>query len=155
MAKNYFSQKLNQCTQLKHGNQISDDNILNADKNRIPLVHSEAIYHMCIALDLKVHLVPVEERKAWIYQPKQKFVTSTVKTEMKRTKIIPVVKSYTVHKLCDALGLEVIYNPLIEQPLFVRKRRENVPVVKSESIFKFCQALNIKAKLAPAPVFKC
>ncbi|GFR03097.1 hypothetical protein TNCT_41001 [Trichonephila clavata] len=155
MAKNYFAQKLNQCTQLKHGNQISDDNILNADKNRIPLVHSEAIYHMCIALDLKVKLAPLEERETWNYQPRQKFVTSSVKIEKKRTKIIPVVKSYTVHKLCDALGLEADYNPLIEQPSFVRKRRENVPVVKSESIFKFCQALNIKVKLAPAPVIKC
>ncbi|GFQ71711.1 hypothetical protein TNCT_139411 [Trichonephila clavata] len=155
MAKNYFSKKLNQCTQLPHEKQISDHNILNADKNKIPLIHSEAIYHMCLALDIKVQLAPVEARKAWDYKPKQKFVTSTVKTELKRTKIIPVVKSFTVHKLCDALGLEVDYNPLIEQPLFVRKRRENIPVVKSESIFKFCQALNIKAKLAPAPVVKC
>ncbi|GFS36298.1 hypothetical protein TNIN_148741 [Trichonephila inaurata madagascariensis] len=109
---------------------------------------------MCLALDLKLQLASVEARKAWPYQPKQKIVTSTSKTDLKRTKIIPAVRSYTVYKMCDALGIEVNYNPLIEQPFFVRKRRENIPVVKSEFIFKICQGLNIKAILASPPEVK-
>ncbi|GFS47005.1 hypothetical protein TNIN_426861 [Trichonephila inaurata madagascariensis] len=131
-----------------------DHNILNADKTKISLAQSEAVYHMCLALNLKVQLAPVETRKAWHYQPKQKSVTSTCKTDLKRTKIIPAVRSYTVYKMCDALGVEVDYNPLIEQPSFVRKRRKNIPVVKSEFIYKLCQDLNIKVKLAPLPEVK-
>ncbi|GFW75925.1 hypothetical protein TNCV_4431031 [Trichonephila clavipes] len=73
--------------------------------------------------------------------------------ELKRTKMIPIVKSYNVHKMCGALGLEAEFDPMIKQPFVVlkRKSREFVPLVQSETIFKLCQALGIKATLAPPP----
>ncbi|GFV88963.1 hypothetical protein TNCV_442281 [Trichonephila clavipes] len=126
MAKNYFCKKLIQRAQLPLGNQISYHNNLNADKNEIPLVQSEAIYHMFLALGLNVQLAPVE-RKAWNYKPKQNCVSSTVKTELKRTKIIPVVRSYTVHKMYGALGLEVDYNPLTGTTHLCQKKTSKHP----------------------------
>ncbi|GFX93361.1 hypothetical protein TNCV_151671 [Trichonephila clavipes] len=67
--------------------------------------------------------------------------------------MIAIVKYYSVHKMCGALGLDTEFDPLIEQPFVVlrRKSREFVPLVQSESIFKLCQALGIKATLAPPP----
>ncbi|GFY50913.1 hypothetical protein TNIN_223261 [Trichonephila inaurata madagascariensis] len=110
---------------------------------------------MCQGMEIKVQLAPVEQRKVWI--PKRKCETSTKYGELKSTKMILVVQSYSVHKICGALGLQSEFDPLIEPSFFINKRqnkrksREFVPLVQSQTIFKICQGLGIQAILASPP----
>ncbi|GFY76115.1 hypothetical protein TNIN_345741 [Trichonephila inaurata madagascariensis] len=138
-------------TQLQSENQILDGK-LNVEKKKIPLVHSVAIYKMCQALEINVELVPIEKRHVWI--PEQKYVSNTKSGKLNRTKMIPIVRSYMIYKICVSLGLESDFDPLMEPTFFVRKQQnkhksqEFVPLVKSISVFKICQGLGIKATLA-------
>ncbi|GFV01980.1 hypothetical protein TNCV_1247481 [Trichonephila clavipes] len=120
------------------------------------MVHSFAIYKMCQGLEIKVQLAPVEQRKVWI--PKRKYETSTKYGKLKSTKMIPVVRFYNVHKICGALGLQSKFDPLMEPPFFVSKRRqckresqEFVPLVQSETIFQDLPRFRHQATLAPPP----
>ncbi|GFY76113.1 hypothetical protein TNIN_345721 [Trichonephila inaurata madagascariensis] len=151
-VKCYFSRKVAENSRLKNENQNLDEK-MNDKKKEVPMVHSLVIYKMCQALEIKVDLVSVEERKAWI--PEQKYLTNTKSGELNRTKKVPIVRSFMIHKICMALGLESNFDPLMEPTFFVRKQQnkrksqEFVPLVKSISVFKICQGLGIKAMLAP------
>ncbi|GFT22121.1 hypothetical protein TNCV_3271731 [Trichonephila clavipes] len=108
---------------------------------------------MCQALEIKVDLVPDEERKTWI--PEQKYLNNSKSGELNRTKMVPIVRSFMIHKICMSLGLKSDFDPLMEPTFFVRKQQnkcksqEFVPLVKSISVFKICEGLGIKAMLAP------
>ncbi|GFT22108.1 hypothetical protein TNCV_3271631 [Trichonephila clavipes] len=151
-VKYYFSRKVAENKRLRNENQTLDDK-MNAKKKKIPMVHSLSIYKMCQALEIKVDLVPVEERKAWI--PEQKYLNNTKSGEHNRTKMVPIVRSFMIHKICKSLGLKSDFDPLMEPTFFVRKQQnkrksqEFAPLVKSISVFKICEGLGIKAMLAP------
>ncbi|GFX54385.1 hypothetical protein TNCV_3824841 [Trichonephila clavipes] len=107
---------------------------------------------MCQGLGIKARFVPVEDKKVW--KPKWRNQPNNRCGELNHSKMIPVVRSFYVHKMCGALGLEVEFDPMIKQPFFVHKRQskrksqEFVPLVKSISVFKICEGLGIRAVLA-------
>ncbi|GFY76114.1 hypothetical protein TNIN_345731 [Trichonephila inaurata madagascariensis] len=150
-VKYYFSRKVAENKLLRNDQTL--DEKMNVKKLKTPMVHSLVIYKMCQALEIKVDMVPVEERKAWI--PKKKYVTNTKSGELNRNKMVPIVRSYMIHKICMSLALESDFDPLMEPTFFVRKQQnkrksqEFVPLVKSISVLKICQGLGIKAMLAP------
>ncbi|GFT31930.1 hypothetical protein TNCV_3467981 [Trichonephila clavipes] len=75
-----------------------------------------------------------------------------------KKKPLPIVRSVTVHGICQALDLDTELQTTVEFPDFKLRRKmknEIIPTVQSEVIFKFCEALNLKVALAnPSPVFK-
>ncbi|GFU23216.1 hypothetical protein NPIL_259331 [Nephila pilipes] len=77
----------------------SKNNILNPKYqpkiNTIPIVHSEAVYSFCQALNLKARLAPVKNRVVFI--PKKC---------PNQNKITPKVLSKMVYSMCLALNLE-------------------------------------------------
>ncbi|GFS85433.1 hypothetical protein NPIL_11261 [Nephila pilipes] len=74
------------------------------------------------------------------------------KQEPKQKKSISIVRSITVHKICEALGIETELNPGAEFKGFKQqkkiKTKRIVTVVLSMVTFKFCEALDIKCTLA-------
>ncbi|GFR15139.1 hypothetical protein TNCT_210821 [Trichonephila clavata] len=149
IVKYYYSRNVAKCTQLQNGNKNMDQNKLNVEKQNIPMVYSLDIYKICEGLGINAQFVQVQDKKVW--KSNWKNLSNNNCGKFKPTKRIPKVRSFNVHKMCEALGLETEFDPTIE-PLFVvhkRKSREFIPVVQSESIFKMCQALGIKATLAP------
>ncbi|GFT35515.1 hypothetical protein NPIL_360711 [Nephila pilipes] len=82
----------------------NNNNILNLQnqpkKNTIPIVHTEAVYRFCQALNLKARLAPVESRV--VFSPKKR---------QTKNKITPIVRSKIVHSMCLALNLEAELAP--------------------------------------------
>ncbi|GFU10924.1 hypothetical protein NPIL_640481 [Nephila pilipes] len=65
--------------------------------------------------------------------------------------IVPVVRSFIVWKLCEALDLPAIFVPQQSDtvvPLQQFKKSQTVPIVYSVTIFEMCKALELNAKLA-------
>ncbi|GFS67870.1 hypothetical protein NPIL_70211 [Nephila pilipes] len=65
--------------------------------------------------------------------------------------IVPVVRSFSVWKLCEALDLPAIFVPQQSDtvvPLKQFKKSQTVPIVYSVTIFEMCKALELNAKLA-------
>ncbi|GFT65321.1 hypothetical protein NPIL_437451 [Nephila pilipes] len=69
-------------------------------KNTIPIVHSEAVYCFCQALNLKVRLAPVENRE--VLSPEKRLT---------KNKITPIVHSKIVYSMCLALDLKAELAP--------------------------------------------
>ncbi|GFY51554.1 hypothetical protein TNIN_53401 [Trichonephila inaurata madagascariensis] len=69
---------------------------------------------------------------------------------------IPIVRSVTVHRICQALDIKTILAPSNEiiseiiqtEPKKV-KQFAPVPVIYSFTLFKMCEALNINVELRP------
>ncbi|GFV72187.1 hypothetical protein TNCV_3278421 [Trichonephila clavipes] len=71
-----------------------------------------------------------------------------------KKKPLPIVRSVTVHGICQALGLDTELQTTAEFPDFKLRRKmkkEIIPIVQSEVIFKLCEALNLKVALANSP----
>ncbi|GFV13261.1 hypothetical protein TNCV_3655811 [Trichonephila clavipes] len=69
---------------------------------------------------------------------------------------IPVVRSVTVHRICQALDIKTIlapFNEIISEKMQTEPRKVKqfspVPAVYSFTLFKMCQALNINVELHP------
>ncbi|GFY49942.1 hypothetical protein TNIN_255731 [Trichonephila inaurata madagascariensis] len=69
---------------------------------------------------------------------------------------IPLVRSVTIYRLCQALELEAILAPTdvinpkkIQTELCKRKQIPPTPIVYSFTLFKMCEALGIKVELQP------
>ncbi|GFY69936.1 hypothetical protein TNIN_4151 [Trichonephila inaurata madagascariensis] len=93
---------------------------------------------MCEALDLKVNFVSLTAKSNSLAS------NSTVD----QTIVVPVVGSFSVRMMCQALYLPATYDPNINRTTIFRKRNKPTPVVHSTAVFQLCMALNLKAKLA-------
>ncbi|GFS72188.1 hypothetical protein TNCV_2442371 [Trichonephila clavipes] len=80
--------------------------------------------------------------------------SEALKSQPKKKKPLPIVRSVIVHEICQALDLDTELQTTVEFPDFQLPRkikREIIPIVQSEDIFKFCIALNLKVALANSP----
>ncbi|GFT71417.1 hypothetical protein NPIL_479351 [Nephila pilipes] len=65
--------------------------------------------------------------------------------------IVPVVRSFTIWKICEALDLPATFVPKQNDTavsLKQFKKSQPVPIVYSVTIFEMCKALELNAKLA-------
>ncbi|GFW35350.1 uncharacterized protein TNCV_2611491 [Trichonephila clavipes] len=104
-------------------------------------VDSELCSYTGDALDIKVQLASAQEENIWI--------TKHEHQKLERKNMVPVVRCEILHKMCIALCLEAKFNPMLEPPIFKKKRLEKIPVVRSVSVYKIYNALNLRATLAP------
>ncbi|GFV02627.1 hypothetical protein TNCV_5017951 [Trichonephila clavipes] len=107
----------------------------------VPIVNSLMVYKMCQALDLKVQLAAVPDRKTWIAK---KMSQDTARHS------IPKVYSETVLKFCEALGIDAELSHSKESERLQKnqlRRSKPLPVVQSVMIFKICQALELGVEL--------
>ncbi|GFU30305.1 hypothetical protein NPIL_460571 [Nephila pilipes] len=77
---------------------------------------------------------------------------TTSLTSHKREAIIPVVRSFFVWKMCQALELPATFDPLKTGANFSQKQlktNQPIPIVHSIAVFKICKALELNATLAP------
>ncbi|GFY51379.1 hypothetical protein TNIN_268821 [Trichonephila inaurata madagascariensis] len=107
-------------------------------EERIPVVHSLAVWKMCEALDLKAKFVPLPGA-----------LPRTPHRGIDQTATFPIVGSFSVWKICQALDLPATYDPQIARIAVFRRPNKPVPVVHSTAIFELCKPLDLKAKLAP------
>ncbi|GFY77799.1 hypothetical protein TNIN_318001 [Trichonephila inaurata madagascariensis] len=80
--------------------------------------------------------------------------SEALKSQPKKKKPLPIVRSEIIHGICQALGLYTELNTTVEFPDFKlpkKMKKEVIPIVQSEAIFKFCNALNLKVALANPP----
>ncbi|GFS73480.1 hypothetical protein NPIL_100851 [Nephila pilipes] len=69
-----------------------------------------------------------------------------------REAIIPVVRSFFVWKICQALDLPATFDPLktgANSSLKQLETNKPIPIVHSIAVFKMCKALELNATLAP------
>ncbi|GFS45612.1 hypothetical protein NPIL_112261 [Nephila pilipes] len=103
----------------------------------IPEEISETIYETFKPLNVELVIPAITEGKQRKQEPKLK-------------KSAPIVYSITIHKICEALGLDSELNPGAKFESF-KQQKKVVPVVQSKAIFKFCEALDIKCTLGASP----
>ncbi|GFT53819.1 hypothetical protein NPIL_578341 [Nephila pilipes] len=78
-------------------------------------------------------------------------LTETPYKRNDRVATVPVVRSFFVWKMCEALDLPATFVAEERVTTVSRKQfhvNQPVPVVYSVAVFKMCQALNLKAQLA-------
>ncbi|GFW49194.1 hypothetical protein TNCV_3057041 [Trichonephila clavipes] len=95
---------------------------------------------MCEALDLKAKLAPLPGATA---------LPRTPYRGIDQTTTVPVVGSFSVWKICQALDLPATYDPQITKTAVCRWPNKLAPVVHSTALFELCNSLDLKAKLAP------
>ncbi|GFT00216.1 hypothetical protein NPIL_392431 [Nephila pilipes] len=94
-----------------------------------------------------------------IFEVKPEFVppqgtTTVTETPYKRndqTATVPVVRSFVLFKMCQALDLPATFVPEQRDVTVYRKKiqtNQPVPIVYSVAVFEMCKALELKAKLA-------
>ncbi|GFT23246.1 hypothetical protein NPIL_427581 [Nephila pilipes] len=99
-----------------------------------------SVQKTCEALESK--LVPPQETAT---------LTETPYKRNDRVATVPVVRSFFVWKMCEALNLPATFVPEERVTTVSRKQfhvNQPVPVVYSVAVFKMCQALQLKAQLA-------
>ncbi|GFU39968.1 hypothetical protein NPIL_391761 [Nephila pilipes] len=122
------------------------------EKKGIPVVHSLMIFKMCEGLDIEVELAPIEERDTWDKKIKKKEILR-IKKIKKSTQCIPIVRSETVFKICNALNLPADFELTegldieVEEETKTSSRINAIPIVNSVVIYKTCLALGLPAQL--------
>ncbi|GFU34829.1 hypothetical protein NPIL_644131 [Nephila pilipes] len=104
------------------------------------LIPFPSVQKTCEAIESK--LVPLQETAT---------LTETPYKRNDRVATVPVVGSFFVWKMCEALDLSATFVPEERVTTVSRKQfhvNHPVPVVYSVAVFKMCQALNLKAQLA-------
>ncbi|GFT03316.1 hypothetical protein NPIL_653171 [Nephila pilipes] len=95
----------------------------------------------CQALELKSKLVPPQEHATMTEAPYKRNDQITT---------IPVVRSFFVWMMCQALDLPATFAPEQRDTTVSRKQfhvHQPVLIVYSDAIFEMCKALKLKAKL--------
>ncbi|GFR27754.1 hypothetical protein TNCT_491 [Trichonephila clavata] len=95
---------------------------------------------MCEALDLKAKLVPL---------PGITDLQETPQRGVDQSTTVPVVGSFSVWKIRQALHLPATYDPQLIGTTVFRKPHKPIPVVQSTAVFELCKVLNLTVKLAP------
>ncbi|GFT88796.1 hypothetical protein NPIL_600761 [Nephila pilipes] len=106
----------------------------------VALIPFPSVQKTCEALESK--LVPPQETTT---------LTETPYKRSDRVAAVPVVGSFFVWKICEALDLPATFVPEERVTTVSRKQfhvNQPVPVVYSVAVFKMCQALQLKAQLA-------
>ncbi|GFS60407.1 hypothetical protein TNIN_319091 [Trichonephila inaurata madagascariensis] len=96
---------------------------------------------MCKTLDMKAKFVPLPGTTTDLPR--------TPHTDVDQTTTVPVVGSFSVWKICQALDLPATHDPQLIRTTVFRKPHQPIPVVQSIAVFELCKALNLKVKLAP------
>ncbi|GFT82169.1 hypothetical protein NPIL_566981 [Nephila pilipes] len=112
--------------------------VTTADAAVLPNVHSQTEQKIYNELELQAKFLPLQG--------------TTSLTPHKREAIIPVVRSFFVWKICQALDLPTTFDPLktgANSSLKQHKTNKPIPVVHSIAVFKMCKALELNATLDP------
>ncbi|GFU29322.1 hypothetical protein NPIL_297201, partial [Nephila pilipes] len=86
------------------------------------------------------------------FLPLQGTTSLTSNKRADREAIIPVVRSFFVFKMCQALDLQASFDPLKTGANFSQKllkTNKPIPIVHSIAVFEMCKALKLNATLAP------
>ncbi|GFW40991.1 hypothetical protein TNCV_414001 [Trichonephila clavipes] len=95
---------------------------------------------MCETLDLKAKFVPLPGTTA---------LPRTPHRGLDQIITAPVIGSFSVWKICQALDLQATYDPQFIRTNVFRKLHIPMPVVQSTAVFERCKSLNLTVKLAP------
>ncbi|GFY54862.1 hypothetical protein TNIN_297581 [Trichonephila inaurata madagascariensis] len=94
-------------------------------EERIPFVHSLAVWKMCEAVGLKAKFVPL---------PGATVLPRTPHRGIDQKTTIPVVGSFSAWKICQALDLPAVYDPQIARTAVFRRPNKPVQIVHSTAI---------------------
>ncbi|GFT26557.1 hypothetical protein NPIL_660831 [Nephila pilipes] len=86
------------------------------------------------------------------FLPLQGTTSLTSNKRADREAIIPVVRSFFVFKMCQALDLPASFDPIKTGANFSQKQLKTnkpIPIVHSIAVFEMCKALKLNATLAP------
>ncbi|GFU37158.1 hypothetical protein NPIL_75331 [Nephila pilipes] len=107
----------------------------------VPNVHSQTEQQTYNELELEAKFFPLQG-------------TTSLNTPKRadREATIPVVRTFFVWKMCQALDLPATFEPLKTGANFSQKQlktNKRIPIVHSIAVFKMCKVLELNATLAP------